>query len=490
MSGSRHGFPAFVLCLLCVHPLLCQPHPVVEDKTRVLNLRELYFTRTESWAKSAVLTPEEQSAMSAGLQWERLMAKGPDDPLAKKVLAAGEPSYQSVSAWYPGKVLDRTLLGTYSDPTKPLGPYENEFTIWWNGAISADLFFGPMADRWGETSVPAIAHNTNVLFRVGADADMYGRVGTRFTRIGYEDGYLPIVVSSYEHQGFRYRQTALAHQPAAETKGWDIAFVRFEITNNGKSAGDAVLSEDILLTDGVKVRAEDRRIVNAAGAVLFTHSDPNARFDPVLKTLTHTVRLAPGATAVVVLKIPYIPDNTGSIEETLEQLLDAPRMRHHLSKLGINVAGNRTAPSICVIDDPSGNMKWPLILRPGTETSREDAFRTLDYVTYFTGSDGRISCCGVDYHNPWWYSDGYRLSPAFLLGHGRVARACTRGRKPPVALDVRCTEGRVWPKANRLPDVRSRRNRGALFGLPAGESDGGRRGTPAARRSESRGLHG
>jgi hypothetical protein len=43
----------------------------------------------------------------------------------------------------------------------------------------------------------------------------------------------------------------------------------------------------------------------------------------------------------------------------------------------------------------------------GDGQAREDAFRTLNYVTYFAGSDGRISCCGVDYHNPWWYSDGY-----------------------------------------------------------------------------------
>jgi hypothetical protein len=39
--------------------------------------------------------------------------------------------------------------------------------------------------------------------------------------------------------------------------------------------------------------------------------------------------------------------------------------------------------------------------------AREDAFRSLNYATYFAGSDGRISCCGVDFHNPYWFSDGY-----------------------------------------------------------------------------------
>ena len=39
--------------------------------------------------------------------------------------------------------------------------------------------------------------------------------------------------------------------------------------------------------------------------------------------------------------------------------------------------------------------------------AREDAFRSLNYGTYFAGSDGRIACCGVDYSAPYWFSDGY-----------------------------------------------------------------------------------
>jgi hypothetical protein len=39
--------------------------------------------------------------------------------------------------------------------------------------------------------------------------------------------------------------------------------------------------------------------------------------------------------------------------------------------------------------------------------AREDAFRSLNYGTYFAGPDGRIACCGVDYHDSYWFSDGY-----------------------------------------------------------------------------------
>jgi len=39
--------------------------------------------------------------------------------------------------------------------------------------------------------------------------------------------------------------------------------------------------------------------------------------------------------------------------------------------------------------------------------AREDAFRGLNYGTYFAASDGRIACCGLDYNDSYWFSDGY-----------------------------------------------------------------------------------
>ena len=45
--------------------------------------------------------------------------------------------------------------------------------------------------------------------------------------------------------------------------------------------------------------------------------------------------------------------------------------------------------------------------KTGDSQAREDAFRSLNYATYFARSDGRIACCGEDYHAPYWFSDGY-----------------------------------------------------------------------------------
>jgi hypothetical protein len=45
--------------------------------------------------------------------------------------------------------------------------------------------------------------------------------------------------------------------------------------------------------------------------------------------------------------------------------------------------------------------------RTGDAQAREDAIRSLNYATYFTGSDGKISCCGKDFGGQYWFSDGY-----------------------------------------------------------------------------------
>ena len=45
--------------------------------------------------------------------------------------------------------------------------------------------------------------------------------------------------------------------------------------------------------------------------------------------------------------------------------------------------------------------------KTGDAQAREDAFRSLNYATYFARADGRISCCGVGFGGQYWFSDGY-----------------------------------------------------------------------------------
>ena len=45
--------------------------------------------------------------------------------------------------------------------------------------------------------------------------------------------------------------------------------------------------------------------------------------------------------------------------------------------------------------------------KTGDAQAREDAFRSLNYATYFAASDGKISCCGVGFAGQYWFDDGY-----------------------------------------------------------------------------------
>lgn len=45
--------------------------------------------------------------------------------------------------------------------------------------------------------------------------------------------------------------------------------------------------------------------------------------------------------------------------------------------------------------------------RTGDGQAREDAFRSLNYATYFADDVGRIACCGLDYAHSYWFDDGY-----------------------------------------------------------------------------------
>ena len=45
--------------------------------------------------------------------------------------------------------------------------------------------------------------------------------------------------------------------------------------------------------------------------------------------------------------------------------------------------------------------------KTGDAQAREDAFRSLSYATYFSDSEGKISCCGVHFDKAYWFDDGY-----------------------------------------------------------------------------------
>src|SRR6476646_6790887 len=140
---------ALLAILISFSAWAADPRAPITDPAAARAFKNRFSALADSWADGIEFTEPELQAMREGKKHEALMMKGPDDPLAKQVLAAGEPSFDAMAAQYPGKILDRTVLGTWSDPHAPLGDYTDEFAIYWNGAIAANLLHGRLTDRQG-----------------------------------------------------------------------------------------------------------------------------------------------------------------------------------------------------------------------------------------------------------------------------------------------------------------------------------------------------
>ena len=137
-----------------------EPGIMITDPAAARAFKNKFSALADSWEDAIEFTPAELAAMRDGKKWEATMMRGPDDPLANRVIAAGEPSFDAMASYYPGKILDRTVLGTWSDPHAPLGDFNDEFAIYWNGAIAANLLHGRLTDRLGATAVQPLAPNT------------------------------------------------------------------------------------------------------------------------------------------------------------------------------------------------------------------------------------------------------------------------------------------------------------------------------------------
>ena len=74
-----------------------RPHAGAKDPERAPRIHIRYRTTVEEWAKSVGFSTVEQERMDAGQQFEAMMTRGPDDPIAKKILASGEPNFESVA---------------------------------------------------------------------------------------------------------------------------------------------------------------------------------------------------------------------------------------------------------------------------------------------------------------------------------------------------------------------------------------------------------
>jgi hypothetical protein len=76
-----------------------------------------------------------------------------------------------------------------------------------------------------------------------------------------------------------------------------------------------------------------------------------------------------------------------------------------------------------------GALEAMMAARTGDTAARRAAIRSLNYATYFARSDGLVSCCGSQFPQSYWFSDGYGdYLGAFNLAMGALPQLAPRGQ--------------------------------------------------------------
>jgi hypothetical protein len=145
-------------------------------------------------------------------------------------------------------------------------------------------------------------------------------------------------------------------------------------------------------------------------------------FEDVPKDTRNLNQAAPTYTAYYILSRPNPADLDSRWVDHVGHLLDWVRSYFGLGPfLGAWAINEQRAPGTlhghvngCCSRAGLGSdtSRWAALnamyyARTGDQQAKDDALRSLNYATYFTASDGKISCCGEGFGGQYWFSDGY-----------------------------------------------------------------------------------
>lgn len=398
-----------------------QERHVLTDAKLAEKVKAQYLEMTRGWTADVRFSAAEKAAMENGKQYEREMDAALEDVMAKRVLALGEPSWDTVTRFYPGKILDRTILGGYSDSRRPEPAgkaYDDEFSVWWNCAISADI----IRQRVPAT-VLTVAYNTNLVFRVGKEAEMFGLDRENYTGVEYEGGFLPILRAEYKRFGVVYRVT-MVHAPV------DDAMVRVEIENPSPERKQAWLHESITALLGGELRQFGQMIGfdnMSGGKTVIAHSDIDARWDPAARRLTHEISLAGGEKKAIYFRIPYKPGLAA-----IPDRYDFNRTYQSANRFWMNLLGSGTQIEV---PEERVNKLWKALLAQN--------FLMADGPRYTYGS-------GLKYNDSYYpFEDAFATHVLAMYGHTGYALGLL-----PMAFDVSLTPaaaGRKYQNRRAMP---------------------------------------
>lgn len=155
-------------------------------------------------------TPADRMRISAEEAATRARALA--DPLGQAILELpGDPSFEAVAGRLPALARPREVVGVKDHPY--------EIGVEYDGTIQ----LADDTDLWEQTGATA-------WFELGALPVRFGAGGCRKELLG---GYVPVVTSTWDHDGLQYRETVFGWSEGMRPDAPLWAFVRLEVCNRG-----------------------------------------------------------------------------------------------------------------------------------------------------------------------------------------------------------------------------------------------------------------
>jgi hypothetical protein len=265
-------------------------------------------------------------------------------------------------------------------------------------------------------------------FSSGIETDKLGELG-----IGYVLFYELTGDRKYLEGGMRSADALAKHiRPGdAEHTPWPFRVdAKSGEVINGEEYGGMIVAPVRLFDELIRLKAGDvegyRRTLDTAWKWILDYP-LNSRskawdkwsgyFEDVPKNTENTNQASPTMTAYFILTRPNPATVDHDWARHIGQLLDWVRVKlgrgPYFGAWAIDEQGTPDNRGCCSRAGlASDSSRWGAINalyyeKTGDTAAHENAFRSLNYATYFAASDGKISCCGQGFGGQYWFDDGY-----------------------------------------------------------------------------------
>jgi hypothetical protein len=225
--------------------------------------------------------------------------------------AGKDPSFENVSPIFPKMKYPQAIVGVKE--------HVGRFYVSWDGRI--------------------ICPPLHVFFRLGRDTTTFGEEAENLSR-SLVDGYLPVITTTYTHEGLVYEETVYGYSPDFSTSKPLAAFIRMKVINPSSDARESRLTvcfQNVAEEGKYKLPKKDvpvseklsligKNIQNEKGNVIFCSKQAGGIFDK--DRLLFDFKLNSGTEKEFVFCFPHLPIQkidesnltNGSFDEGLDKV--------------------------------------------------------------------------------------------------------------------------------------------------------------------------